>query len=201
MRSTGVEGEHARARRCHIAWILVRVADLANELASQFRWVDGHADLWPLFADPKLFRRIGVGLADPFRDDSISKVVGIEARGFILSTAVALELGSGFVPIRKAPGLLPGHKLIRVTATDYRGEQTELRLQRRSLNSRDRVLLVDDWCETGSQAMTARKLIEEAGSTFVGLSVIVDQLAPEARERLGRFEALVPYESLPSEDD
>jgi hypothetical protein len=60
------------------------------------------------------------------------------------------------------------------------------------------VLLVDEWCETGSQAMTARSLVEDAGSTFVGTSVIVDQLAAGLHGRLSRFEALVPYGALPA---
>jgi adenine phosphoribosyltransferase len=174
------------------------VHDLAAELVSRFRWIDGHADLWPLFADATLLPRIVAGLAEPFRREAISKVAGVESRGFILGTGVALELGCGFVAIRKSHGLLPGRKLSRLTPADYRGVETELRVQRRALDSTDRVLLVDDWCETGSQAMTARSLVEDAGSTFVGTSVIVDQLAAGLHGRLSRFEALVPYGALPA---
>jgi adenine phosphoribosyltransferase len=184
------------ARSRGLVGILLAVADLVTELVSRFRWIDGHADIWPLFADANLFRRLATALADPFRRESISKVAGVEARGFILGTAVALELGSGFVPVRKPGGLLPGPMRTSTTLRDYRDAQTELRLQRQSLTSRDRVLLVDDWCETGSQALTARELIEGSGSMFVGISVIVDQLAPPMRARLSRFEALVPYDAL-----
>jgi adenine phosphoribosyltransferase len=177
------------------------VYELVAELVARFRWLDGHADLWPLFADADLLPRIVAGIADPFRQDAISKVAGIESRGFILGTGAALELGCGFVAIRKSLGLLPGQKLSHVTPADYRGIETELRLQRHVLDSNDRVLLVDDWCETGSQALTARRLIEGAGGTFVGTSVIVDQLATEVREQLSRFEALVPYSALPASGD
>ena len=177
------------------------MTDLISELVSRFRWIDGHADIWPLFADATLFRRVAGALADPFRADSISKVAGIEARGFILGAAVALELGSGFVAVRKPGALLPGPKRTSTTRRDYRGAQTELRLQQQSLAASDRVLLVDDWCETGSQALTARELIESTGSTFVGVSVIVDQLVPQARAPLSRFEALVQYDDLPPGGD
>jgi adenine phosphoribosyltransferase len=95
-------------------------------------------------------------------------VAGIEARGFILGSVVALELRVGFIAIRRNAGLFPGGKVSRVTPTDYRGVETRLRLQRDSISSGDRVLLVDDWFETGSQALTAAALIEEAGGELGG---------------------------------
>ena len=61
------------------------------------------------------------------------------------------------------------------------------------------MLLADDWCETGSQALTAKALIEEAGGEFVGTSIIVDQVAPDVRGLLGRLSALVTYDSLPGD--
>ena len=60
----------------------------------------------------------------------------------------------------------------------------------------DRVLLVDDWVETGSQALAAKAMIEETGAVFVAASVIVDQLSDPGRARLGRFTALVQFDSL-----
>lgn len=176
------------------------MSDLRRDLVARFQWVDGHADLWPLFCDPRIFRRLVAALADPFRDAGVTKVAGIEARGFILGGAVAYELSAGFVAVRKAAGLFPGPKFVRITPPDYRGTETQLRLQRPSVASGDRILLVDDWCETASQALTARTLIEDAGGEFVGLSVIVDQVTGETRAQLGRLSALIPYESLPPED-
>jgi adenine phosphoribosyltransferase len=81
----------------------------------------------------------------------VPKVAGIESRGFMLGTAAALELGVGFVPVRKADGLFPGPKGVAEAGTDYRGNWHTLRLQRAALADGDRVLLVDDWIETGSQ--------------------------------------------------
>lgn len=82
------------------------------------------------------------------------------------------------------------------TPLDYRGSSSRLRLQRDSLTNSDSVLLVDDWCETGSQALTAKALIEEAGATFLGASVIVDQLSTDVRRELGNVAALVGRDAL-----
>jgi adenine phosphoribosyltransferase len=173
-----------------------RSVSIANDLLTRFRWVDGHADVWRLFVDREFFPRMIAALADPFRDGAITKVAGIEARGFIVGAAVAAELRAGFVAIRKEGGIFPGQKLTQATPPDYRGNSTTLRLQRSSLTHHDRVLLVDDWFETGSQALTAKSLIENAGAVFVGASVIVDQLDPEIRPLLGQFSALVRSDAL-----
>jgi adenine phosphoribosyltransferase len=173
---------------------------IADELLTRFRWVDGHADVWRLFVDRGFFARMVVALASPYRDGEVTKVSGIEARGFIVGAAVARELQAGFVAIRKEGGIFPGEKLTQATPPDYRGNTTTLRLQRDSLTSDDRVLLVDDWFETGSQALTAKSLIEAAGAVFVGASVIVDQLDPEIRLLLGQFSALIGSDALGPSD-
>ena len=107
-----------------------------------------------------------------------------------------MELSAGFVGIRKDVGLFPGEKITRVSEPDYRGNRSTLRLQVRSLSPGDRVLLVDDWLETGSQALAAKAMIEETGAVFVGASVIVDQLSDHGRARLGPFTAVIPFGSL-----
>lgn len=143
------------------------------------------------FDDPATLRAIATALVDPFRD-RVTKIAGIESRGFILGTACALELDVGFVPIRKAAGLFPGPKAVVGTSTDYRGAPQTLRLQRASLSAGDRVLLVDDWVETGSQALGARTLVEQCGASFVGVAAVVDQLPPGRREQLVGVHALLP---------
>jgi adenine phosphoribosyltransferase len=172
--------------------------DLAARVAARFRWVEGHADMWSLFADASLFEGITSALAGPFGGAKITKVAGIEARGFILGGAVARELETGFVAIRKETGLFPGRKLTRITASDYRGNSSLFRLQRASFSPGDRVLVVDDWIETGSQVAAAQALIEEVGAEFVGVSVIVDQLPRDSTPMLGKFAALIRAEALGS---
>jgi adenine phosphoribosyltransferase len=85
---------------------------------------------------------------------------------------------------------------VRVSEPDYRGNACTLRLQVRSLGPADRVLLVDVWLESGSQALAAKAMIEAAGAVVVGASVIVDQLSDHGRARLGPFTAPMPFESF-----
>ena len=169
---------------------------LRAQLLEKFAWVEGHADVWRFFSDATLLRDLAVALADPFRNHCPTKVAGIEARGFIVGAAVAIELQAGFVPIRKEGGLFPGEKLERRAARDYRGTTHILRIQRASLDATDRVLLVDDWFETGSQAMAAKELIEGCGARLVGAAVIVDQLSDDVRPQLGRFHSLLEAREL-----
>jgi adenine phosphoribosyltransferase len=161
----------------------VRTA-IHDELVERFRYFDGHSDTLGLFADPGFLRRAAAGVAAPFREMQVDKVAGIEARGFVLATAVALELGVGLVAIRKPGSVHPGPKVELATPPDWRGLETVLRLQRHVIAPNDHVLVVDDWAETGSKALTARRLIEACGGRHAGLSLLVDQLTPEVREQL-----------------
>jgi adenine phosphoribosyltransferase len=174
-----------------------RVPSARAAVLDRFAWVDGHADVWAVFRDPHALRAVVRALAEPFTADRITAVCGIESRGFLLGAATAVELGVGFVPIRKAAGLLPGVTLTRAAAPDYRGLSNTLRLQRSALTTGDRVVLVDDWIETGSQADAARSLVTDAGADWVGCGVIVDQLESSARARFGRVHSIVLAAELP----
>lgn len=162
----------------------------------RFRWVDGHADIWRVFDDGPTLTAVVGGLAEPWADAGVTKVCGIEARGFLLAGGVALQLGAGIAAIRKAPALFPGDKVTLDSAPDYRGRTWQLQMQRASLGEGDRVLLVDDWAELGSQAVTARSLIESCGAAFLGLSVVVDQLPDDVRARLGCVRSIARHEDL-----
>lgn len=159
-------------------------------LLEHFRWSSGHADVWRVFADGDALAALIVGLADPWRGHGVTRVVGIESRGFLLGAATAVELGVGFAAVRKADGLFPAATVSTLAGTDYRGFRHQLRMQA-VLRPEDRVLLVDDWAERGSQARAARQLVESSGATFLGLSLMVDQLPVQARSALGRVTALV----------
>jgi adenine phosphoribosyltransferase len=170
---------------------------LAEDLAERIRGDgDGSSDIWRAFADRELFARAVAALAVPFRGERYTKVAGVEGRGFILGGAMAAHTGAGFVAIRKADGWLPGDLLERSTEPDWQGRSHSLRLQRGALTPEDRVVLVDDWYETGAQALAARDLIEETGATLLGMSIIVDDLSDDVRERLGRLHALLRAEAL-----
>ena len=164
-------------------------------LLATFRWNGVHADVWRVFADADALGAVVAGLADPWRDHGVTHVVGIESRGFLLGAATAVSLGAGFVAVRKADGPLPGGTAMVDADEDYRRQRHRLRMQP-VLTPRDRVLLVDDWAERGSQARAARQLVELSGATFLGVSLMVDQLGPAARTALGRVTALVTADEL-----
>jgi adenine phosphoribosyltransferase len=163
----------------------------------RFRWIGGHADVLGLLTDGVFLAQAAEALAAPFRAARVTKVAGVEARGFILGTAVALDLGVGFVAIRKQGAIHPGPKASIRAAPDWRGNQAELALQRAAVTTTDRVLLVDDWIETGSQALAARQLIEDCGAQWAGLTVLVDQATAAKRRRLEPIAAVIAFEALP----
>ena len=162
---------------------------------STFRWVDGHADVWATFQDAESLRAVVVGLAEPWQDQGVSAVAGVEARGFLLGAAVAVQLGVGFHAVRKAGALFPGPKTKVEAAVDYRGRQHELSMQL-GLGPGDRVLVVDDWAERGAQALAVKALIEGVGAHYAGLSLIVDQLTEETRHVLAPVLSLARPEDL-----
>jgi adenine phosphoribosyltransferase len=171
-------------------------SDAHDELVARLRYYDGHSDTLGLFADGAFLRRLAAAVADPFREAQVDKVVGIEARGFVLAAGVALELGAGFAAVRRPGAIHPGPKVELTAPPDWRGRTTSLRLQRHVIDTGDRVLVVDDWAETGSKAITARRLVESCGGRYVGLSLLVDQLPAEIREALDPVAAVALADEL-----
>lgn len=112
-----------------------------------------------------------------------------------MGEACASALGVGFVAIRKSDGLLPGPKVAVQCETDYRGRRPVLRMQR-MLTSADRVVLIDDWAERGSQARGAADLVALCGATFLGVALMVDQLGDGVRATLGRVTSIVSADEL-----
>lgn len=169
-------------------------------LLRHFRWIDGHADVWSIFRDAAALRMTVAALAAPYRSAGVSAVAGIESRGFLLGAATAIELGVGFVAVRKAGALFPGNKARIWTESDYRGKRTELLAQRAAISVADRVLLVDDWIETGSQALAVMRLVEACGAELVGVSVLVDQLSKAAHAALPPVRSIISARDLPDDD-
>ena len=132
-------------------------------------------DIGPLLAERDAFAAVVAALADCGRDTAgaptVDKVVGIEARGFILAAPVAIALGVGFVPVRKA-GKLPRATHAVSYALEY-GEAT-LELHRDAIRPGDRVLLVDDVLATGGTLAAARELVRSGGGLPVGAAVLLE---------------------------
>ena len=128
-------------------------------------------DVTTLFADPRGFRMCIDQLLGPYAGQRIDKVVGLEARGFILGGAVAHQLSTGFVPIRKK-GKLPGPTVSQAYTLEY-GEAV-VEVHEDALQPGEKVLLVDDLLATGGTAGAGIKLIERLGARVVGCAFVVD---------------------------
>lgn len=126
-------------------------------------------DVTPLFANPTAFAQLIHDLSAPFDESQIDYVAGIDALGFVLASAIAYTLKKGFIPIRKA-GKLPG-KVVAKTFVDYTGETKALEL-RCGLVRGGRILLVDEWIETGAQISAAVDLLEGEGGIILGITTI-----------------------------
>jgi adenine phosphoribosyltransferase len=139
-------------------------------------------DITPLLGDHDQLRVAVDALAAPYADERVSKVVGIEARGFILAAPVALRLGAGFVPVRKA-GKLPWH-IERITYDLEYGTDT-LEVHQGAVEPGERVLVVDDVLATGGTAEATAELVERLGGTVVGLAFLIELAFLGGGARLG----------------
>jgi adenine phosphoribosyltransferase len=128
-------------------------------------------DVTTLFADPRGFRMCVDQLLAPYAGMRIDKVAGLEARGFILGGAVAHQLSTGFIPIRKK-GKLPGAVISESYTLEY-GEAT-VEVHDDAILPGEKVLLVDDLLATGGTAEAGIKLIERLGAQVVGCAFVVD---------------------------
>ena len=128
-------------------------------------------DITTLLGDPAAFREAVDALVEPWSGAGISKVAGIEARGFILGGAVAHRLGAGFVPIRKK-GKLP-HTTVSIAYTlEYGTDEMEIHAD--ALVAGERVLLVDDLIATGGTAEGAVKLLRQLRADVVAACFVID---------------------------
>jgi adenine phosphoribosyltransferase len=138
-------------------------------------------DVTTLFADPRGFRMCVDQLLHPYAGMQIDKVVGLEARGFILGGAIAHQLTVGFVPVRKK-GKLPG----RTISQDYKLEYGEaiVEIHDDAIQPGEKILLVDDLLATGGTAEAGIKLIERLGGEIIGCAFVVDLPELGGRRRL-----------------
>jgi adenine phosphoribosyltransferase len=138
-------------------------------------------DITTLLKDAKAFRSVQDELLNRYRDKGISKVVGIESRGFILGSPLAYHLGAGFIPVRK-PGKLPADTFEVKYNLEY--GSNSLAIHRDAVAIGERVLIVDDLLATGGTAAATVNLIRQLGGDIVGLVVLVELLGLKGREKL-----------------
>jgi adenine phosphoribosyltransferase len=144
-------------------------------------------DITPLLADADALRFTVNAFTDHFSDRQIDKVVGIEARGFIVAAPVAYCVGAGFVPVRKA-GKLP-HEIEREEyALEYGTDLLEI--HRDAVGPGDQVLVIDDVIATGGTAAATCQLIERLGATVIGVGFVIELTFLDGRSKLEGREVL-----------
>ena len=138
-------------------------------------------DINPLLADHIAFAGAVDAIVAHHGRGTIDKVVGIEARGFIIAAPVAYHFGAGFVPVRKK-GKLPGSTYETSYALEY-GDAV-IQVQRDAFETGDRVLIVDDVLATGGTVEATVGLVERAGGHVCGVSVLLELSFLSGRSRL-----------------
>ncbi|XP_050986054.1 adenine phosphoribosyltransferase [Labeo rohita] len=145
-------------------WYLSLMAP--NTKGPKFAWLDPSR----LYCNSQALTDCVQDLLKPFKNETIDLVAGIDAMGFILGSAVAISLGKGFLAIRKA-----GHLCVQTLTqdySDYSGRDKLMEVRVDVLKPGLRVLIVDQWIETGGTMKAAIKLVESQGATVVGIAAV-----------------------------
>jgi adenine phosphoribosyltransferase len=138
-------------------------------------------DITTLLKDPFGFRKLVDDLVQPFAGKRVDAVAGIEARGFIIGGAVAHQLSTGFIPVRKK-GKLPWDTIGQDYELEYGTDRVEI--HRDAVGEGETVLIVDDLLATGGTALATLDLLRQAGADIVGCSFVVDLPDLGGRKRL-----------------
>jgi len=152
-----------------------------------------YKDITPLLANSDAFRSTIDLIADHFQDSAVDRVLGVEARGFIIAAPIAYRFGSAFVPVRKA-GKLPWEIEREEYELEYGTDLLEI--HRDAVAPGDQVLVIDDVLATGGTAGATIRLVEKLGGTVVGLGFVIELGFLHGREKLEGYDALslVTYE-------
>lgn len=142
-------------------------------------------DITPLLKHPQAFRETVELLAKSVKGLGVTDVVGIEARGFIFGSALALRLGVGFVPIRK-PRKLPYQTISECYSLEYGTDSIEMHCD--ALARGDRVVLVDDLLATGGTMRAAAQLVERTGAEVKRILFVVELEFLKGREKLAGYD-------------
>ena len=151
-------------------------------------------DISPIFMDPQLMQETTDALVFPWNEYGITKVIGIESRGFLFGPQIAVGLDAGFVIVRKAGKLPP-----ETTSISYSLEygQATIEMVRGAVQPGDRVLIHDDLLATGGTASASAKLVQQLGATVAGFSFLIDLTFLHGRQVLNQYaphtHALVHY--------
>ena len=138
-------------------------------------------DITPLLGDGAAFNEAVNSLAQRFIDSRIQRVIGVEARGFILGAPIAVALGAGFVPVRKA-GKLPWAVVREEYDLEYGSDKLEI--HRDAIHPGERILIVDDVLATGGTAAATCRLVSALGGEITALAVLIELPFLQGRSKL-----------------
>ena len=143
-----------------------------------------YKDITPLLKDPALFAEIIEILSERYQDNKPEYIVGIESRGFIFGAALALQLGCGFIPIRKA-GKLPYSTINASYQLEYGTAEIELHVD--AVSKGDKVVLLDDLLATGGTVVAAINLLEQLEADIIGVEFIIELTFLNGRSNLDGY--------------
>lgn len=151
-------------------------------------------DLTTLWKNGPLNRKVTSAFVSKWKERGVDKVVGVEARGFIVGAPIADRLGIGFVPARKV-GKLPGKKMSMSYELEYGRQGLEIHTD--AISKGDRVLIVDDLLATGGTSRAAGTLIEKLGGRVIGFAFVTELSYLKGRKKLTKYEihSLTKYDS------
>jgi adenine phosphoribosyltransferase len=151
-------------------------------------------DITTLLKDPAAFAYVADEFYEQYKDQNVSKVVGIESRGFIFGAVLAYRLGAGFVPIRKK-GKLPAKTIIQEYELEYGTDHIEIHED--AIQKGDRVVIHDDLLATGGTIDAACTLISRLQGVIVGVSFIIELGFLKGRERISAYpiQTMITYDS------
>ncbi len=154
-----------------------RILKMHEDVSIYAPWTDGD-----------LFNKLINDMSAPFLEVNANRVLGVEARGFILGGAIAYRLNAGFVLARKKGRMYqydyPNDLILSESCIDYSGKEKTLEIEKggKGIQVADRVVIIDDWYGTGEQGHAAIRLIERAGAKVVGVGIMLDDMTEEIRK-------------------
>lgn len=165
----------------------MKIIELQNKILKRIKfnglWTPDHQDL---FSDHRLMEMVILKMAEPFNREKIDKVVAIDGAGFILGALIANKLKVGLILIRKK-GTTPS-PLYKTTFVDYSKHEKTLEIKKDVLiHKGDKLLIVDDWAETGSHLINTIKLVKRFGPKIVGISLLINEMNPKQRKTLLKY--------------
>ncbi|WP_461186775.1 phosphoribosyltransferase family protein [Arthrobacter sp. Z4-13] len=178
--------------------------ELRQRMAEIFQWKVSpqtgreYFNLYTWWREPEVIAGIGDLLAEPFRDAAPTVVIGPSASGYLTGSLTAASLRAGFCPIPKdaAPSFDSDPWVTVTSPPDYKDRHLELGIPKGLIRSGDRVLAVDDLIDTGGQLLALQRLIAETGATWVGASVLIDNLKESQPRRQLNLKAVFHIREL-----